>query len=115
MRRQRLRRTIVDAQHLTDSAFFLLATSGVSSLNRETTRLVPRELLVVKSVVPCMNLSAFDPAHWRRRAKECRKVAEQLDDAGRPMMLEIAQLYDGLAQLTESKGWSAPRVKPSFR
>jgi hypothetical protein len=55
-----------------------------------------------------MNLSAFDPAHWRRRAEECRKVAAQLDDAARPMMLEIAQTYERLAQAAEKQHWSPP-------
>ena len=45
-----------------------------------------------------------DPAHWRQRAEECRKVAEQLDDASRTVMLEIAQLYDQLATLVERQG-----------
>jgi hypothetical protein len=58
-----------------------------------------------------MNLSAFDPAHWRRRAEECRKVAEQLDDAARPMMLEIVQRYDWLAEAAEKQHWSPPLEK----
>ena len=85
----------------------LLAISGVSA-KRETIRLVPRELLMASYVLICMNLSSFDPAHWRRRAEECRKVAEQLDDAGRPMMLEIAQTYERLANATEKHRWSSP-------
>lgn len=40
------------------------------------------------------------PAHWRQRADECRKVAEQLDDTARKMMLEIADLYERLATLS---------------
>jgi hypothetical protein len=63
---------------------------------------------MANSVLSTMNLSAFDAAHWRRRARECRKVAEQLDDAGAPLMLEIAQAYERLAKETEKKQWSPP-------
>ena len=45
-----------------------------------------------------------DPAHWRQRAEECRKVAKQLDDASKKAMLEIAQLYERLAVLAEKRG-----------
>ena len=40
-----------------------------------------------------------DPAHWRQRADECRKVAEQLDATAQKTMLEIAELYERLATL----------------
>jgi hypothetical protein len=62
-----------------------------------------------------MNLSAFDPAHWGRRAEECRKVAEQLDDASRPMMLEIVQTYERLARATEKQHWLPPLKEPAQR
>ena len=90
-------------------AGFLLATCGISSLNARQYVSFPRdalEPLIATSVLPCMKLSAFDPAHWRRRAEECRKVAEQLDDPGRPMILEIAQTYERLAKATEKQHWS---------
>jgi hypothetical protein len=49
-----------------------------------------------------------DPAYWRARAEECRKVAAQLDDASRKTMLEIAHCYDRLATLAQKN-----RVAPS--
>ena len=55
-----------------------------------------------------MNLSAFDPLQWRRRAAECRKVAEQLDDISKTLMLEIARSYEELATRAEKKKWSPP-------
>jgi hypothetical protein len=40
-----------------------------------------------------------DPAHWRERAEEARRVAETLaDPAARRTMLEIAESYDRLAE-----------------
>lgn len=45
-----------------------------------------------------------DPEHWRRRAAESRKIADQLDDPdAKATMLEIAQAYDQLALLIETK------------
>lgn len=48
-----------------------------------------------------MEKLAHNPAHWRARAEECRKVAQQLDDASKKAMLEIAQSYERLAVLAE--------------
>jgi hypothetical protein len=43
-----------------------------------------------------------DPAYWRERAAEARRIAEQLADAvAKQTMLEIARSYDNLAELTE--------------
>jgi hypothetical protein len=43
-----------------------------------------------------------DPAYWRERAEEARRIAEQLADAvAKQTMLEIARSYDNLAELTE--------------
>jgi hypothetical protein len=40
-----------------------------------------------------------DPAHWRERAEEARRVAETLaDPKARQTMLEIAESYDRLAE-----------------
>jgi hypothetical protein len=48
-----------------------------------------------------------DPEHWRRRADESRKIADQLDDPdARATMLEIARSYEQLAELIEKKGES---------
>ena len=55
-------------------------------------------------------LSSFDPVHWRRRAEEGRKVAEQLDEPAKTKMLEIAQSYEELAALAEQEKWVRPNV-----
>jgi hypothetical protein len=45
-----------------------------------------------------------DPAYWRRRAEEARRIAQQLDDPiAKQAMLEIAQSYESLASLTLSR------------
>jgi hypothetical protein len=45
-----------------------------------------------------------DPAHWRRRAAESRRLAEQLDDPfAKKTMLEIAQSYERLAVQAEKR------------
>jgi len=48
--------------------------------------------------------SINDPAYWRERAKEARRLAEQLADAfTKQTMLDIARSYDNLAVLTETR------------
>ena len=45
-----------------------------------------------------------DPAHWRQRAAESRRIAEQLDDPNqKKTMLEIAESYEQLANRLEQK------------
>jgi hypothetical protein len=45
-----------------------------------------------------------DPAHWRRRAQEARRLADQLDDPiTKQTMLDIARSYEQLATLAETK------------
>jgi hypothetical protein len=52
-----------------------------------------------------------DPAYWRERAEEARRIAEQLADAvAREMMLDIAHSYDSLANIAEDE---RPLSKPS--
>ena len=47
---------------------------------------------------------ANDPAHWRRRAEEARRVADQLDDPiAKKTMHDIALSYERLARLAEVK------------
>ena len=50
-----------------------------------------------------------DPAHWRQRAEEARRTAEQLDDsADKKTMLDIAEAYEQLVALAEAKRTSKP-------
>jgi hypothetical protein len=47
---------------------------------------------------------ANDPAHWRRRAAEARRVADQLDDPiAKKTMRDIAMSYERLALLADVK------------
>jgi hypothetical protein len=50
-----------------------------------------------------------DPAHWRRRAEEARRIAGQLDDpVAKETMRDIARSYEQLATLAETRG--APKT-----
>jgi hypothetical protein len=50
-----------------------------------------------------------DPAHWRRRAEEARRIADQLDDpVAKETMRDIARSYEQLATLAETRG--APKT-----
>jgi hypothetical protein len=50
-----------------------------------------------------------DPAYWRRRADEARRVADEVGDpVAKQTMLEIAISYEQLAALAESKRASKP-------
>jgi hypothetical protein len=43
-----------------------------------------------------------NPEHWRKRAGEARRVAEELNDAEqRKTMFEIAEAYDRIAERAE--------------
>jgi hypothetical protein len=45
-----------------------------------------------------------DPTHWRQRAEEARRVADQLDDPiAKKTMLDIARSYEQLAALAAAK------------
>ena len=45
-----------------------------------------------------------NPEHWRRRADESRRLAEEVDDsAAKEMLLEVAESYEQLATLAEAK------------
>jgi hypothetical protein len=48
--------------------------------------------------------SIDDPAYWRQRAGESRRLADRLDDpAQKKTMLEIADSYEELAGLAEKR------------
>ena len=50
-----------------------------------------------------------DPAYWRERAGEARRVAGQLADVvAKQTMLDIARSYDNLAKITETRAASKP-------
>jgi hypothetical protein len=45
-----------------------------------------------------------NPSHWRDRAEEARRIAEDMADAeAKRMMLDIADGYDRLAQHAETR------------
>jgi hypothetical protein len=45
-----------------------------------------------------------DPAYWRQRAEEARRMAEQLSDAvAQQTLRDIAAACEQLAQLTEAR------------
>jgi hypothetical protein len=45
-----------------------------------------------------------DPAYWRQRAEEARRLAEQFDDAvSRQALQDIAAAYEQLARLVEAR------------
>jgi hypothetical protein len=46
-----------------------------------------------------------DPAHWRKRAEEARRIADELEDSlAKRTMLEIAQSYEKLAARAQQLG-----------
>ena len=50
-----------------------------------------------------------DPAYWRQRGEEARRAAGQLEDpVAKETMLEIAQSYEQLASLAQSRRTAAP-------
>jgi hypothetical protein len=50
-----------------------------------------------------------DPAHWRKRAEEARKMAEQIDDVlAQAAMLRIAEDYEQLAKRAEARAIGGP-------
>ena len=54
--------------------------------------------------------SINDPEHWRARAEEMRRLAEDLKDAAtKEMMLRIARDYENLALRAEERSRS-PKV-----
>ena len=45
-----------------------------------------------------------DPTHWRQRAEEAHRVADQLDDPiAKKTMEDVAHSYEQLAALAEAK------------
>ena len=53
---------------------------------------------------PMKRPSINNPAYWRERADEVRRMAEQLADAfPKQTLLDIALSYDNLAALTETR------------
>jgi hypothetical protein len=49
----------------------------------------------------------YDPAHWRQRAEEARREAEQIDDpSSKSDLLEIAAAFERLAAIIETRSAS---------
>jgi hypothetical protein len=48
-------------------------------------------------------LPVNDPAHWRQRADDARRMAVFSDPATRQALLEIAACYERLAKLAEER------------
>jgi DNA-binding ferritin-like protein len=53
-----------------------------------------------------------EPQHWRNRAEEARKLADEMnDETSRQMMLQIAEDYERLAERAAQRDASA-QIKP---
>jgi hypothetical protein len=53
-----------------------------------------------------------DPEHWRQRAEEARRLAEQINDpAAKETMLRVAADYDRLATRAEERAKGLSRQK----
>ena len=55
--------------------------------------------------------SIDDPAYWRQRATESRRIADRLDDpVQKSTMLEIVDGYNQLAELAEKRRVAKPKT-----
>ena len=58
--------------------------------------------MVDQSERELMRSKLDDPDYWISRAEDVRAIAEEMNDAGRELMLSIAKDYDLLAGLAKS-------------
>ena len=51
-----------------------------------------------------VNSAITDPAYWRQRAEEARRIAEQLSDpVSQQTMRDIAAAYEQLAEIAQAR------------
>ena len=51
-----------------------------------------------------VNSEITDPAYWRQRAEEARRIAEQLSDpVSQQTMRDIAAAYEQLAEIAQAR------------
>ena len=56
-----------------------------------------------------MTTELNSPAHWRKRAEETRRLAHHLaDPVAKQTVMEIAQSYEELAIIAETRALSTP-------
>ena len=55
-----------------------------------------------------------DPAYYRKRAKEVRKLADRMGDPeDKDILLKVAEEYEMLAKSAEERAAGAPKVGPA--
>ncbi|MFM9845949.1 MAG: hypothetical protein ACKVP3_02160 [Hyphomicrobiaceae bacterium] len=56
-----------------------------------------------------MDMELNSPAHWRKRAEETRRLANNLSDpAAKQTVMEISESYEQLARMAETRALVNP-------